>query len=205
MITPEKNCKICNNLFVPTNDWNIYCSKNCRIEASHIRSMKEYTCLCCKKKFKNYKPNKKFCSLRCNYLFKQDGSTGICEYCNKTFIRQNKIERFCSRNCFFKSSSHKLTKIEKELYTFLQNTGIEFEKQKNLNYTIPDAYIPELNLCIYVDGEYWHTKTKVAERDSRINTRLEQDGYDYIRIISQRNKINFDKLEERLKVKNAVC
>jgi len=82
----------------------------------------------------------------------------------------------------------------------LDSIDIEYEKQKQIGRTRPDAYIPELNLCVYVDGLYWHSRQKDLDRDSRANNFLTKKEYYYIRLISNRegNNIDLSQLEQIL-------
>jgi very-short-patch-repair endonuclease len=52
------------------------------------------------------------------------------------------------------------TKPELETKDILNKYGIEFEHQKIVNGKIYDFYLPDYNLLIEVDGNYWHSKGK---------------------------------------------
>ena len=67
------------------------------------------------------------------------------------------------------------TSIEVALQNELIKKGIVFEKHKSiLGITQPDAFI-EPNICIYADGDYWHSRPEVAMRDERINEALQKN------------------------------
>ena len=80
------------------------------------------------------------------------------------------------------------TKPEKMVQLMLTINGIRFEKQKLFKignkYHRVDIFI-EPNICIEVDGEYWHDLAKNAQRDIKINQTLNEQGYHVIRIRSR--------------------
>jgi len=86
----------------------------------------------------------------------------------------------------------KPTCIEKELYNFLDNVGVEYEPQKQIGRTIIDAFVPSLNLAIYADGRYWHTKPEVMARDLRNNSRIKSRGLSLLRLESIDNGYHLD-------------
>ena len=98
------------------------------------------------------------------------------------------------------------TKIELSLCKELASRGVIFEKQKPIKYglygvTFPDVFIKP-NICIYADGEYWHSRPGVKERDERINNGLALEGYKCFRYSGNEIKQNvegcIDEIEEVL-------
>lgn len=101
---------------------------------------------------------------------------------------------------------HEESSIEVIMREWLQENDIEFIPQhyidlENSTWTHVDFYIPGANICIYVDGDYWHSLIEVQERDIRNNRILEEMRYDVIRVteteILEGNK---DKLAQCLGV-----
>ena len=75
----------------------------------------------------------------------------------------------------------KNTSIEIALFSELASRNIPFEKHKSvLGRTQPDAFI-EPNICVYADGDYWHNRPEVKEKDERINEVLPQAGFKVLR------------------------
>ncbi len=77
------------------------------------------------------------------------------------------------------------TKGEREMQSILKKLDIEFTKQKPFkmldnSYHQVDIFI-EPNICIEVDGEYWHTIYSRQQRDILITTSLESQGLTVIR------------------------
>lgn len=84
----------------------------------------------------------------------------------------------------------KLTIPELMMINELTNLQIKYEIKKSL-FGHPDIFIKP-NICIFVDGEYWHNRPDAQERDKRVNTRLVNDGYLVIRLLAPINSHNFD-------------
>jgi len=83
----------------------------------------------------------------------------------------------------------KESSIEAIMRKWLQESGIEFIQQhfidlEDSTWTRVDFYIPEANVCLYCDGDYWHgpLKPEKQESDTRINKTLEVMGYNVIRM-----------------------
>lgn len=75
------------------------------------------------------------------------------------------------------------TSIEKIIYNFLKFKGIIFERQKLINNKfLVDAYIPQLNLVIECDGDYWHSLDNVKKRDKAKNAYLTKCGFNLLRL-----------------------
>jgi len=69
------------------------------------------------------------------------------------------------------------TDIERILEDWLKIKGIKYEKQKQLlGITLVDFFV-EPNVCIYADGDYWHSLPKIRQRDGFIRKVLRDNGY----------------------------
>lgn len=82
---------------------------------------------------------------------------------------------------------HKESSIERIMREWLQTLNIKFVQEYSINFgnitwTRVDFYISEANICLYCDGNYWHSFSKVQERDIRNNKILEKLGYNVIRM-----------------------
>lgn len=76
-----------------------------------------------------------------------------------------------------------LTSIEKIIYQKLKDWGIVYEIQKEINGKfIVDAFIPDHNIVIEVDGSYWHNLDRIKKKDKAENAYLKKCGYKVIRI-----------------------
>lgn len=72
------------------------------------------------------------------------------------------------------------SKPEKILQIALSLRNVKFRKHEKI-FGQPDIFI-EPNLCIFVDGDYWHRRTDVLLRDSEVNLALIRQGYHILRI-----------------------
>lgn len=164
-----------------------FCSNRC--QGLHDRKRFHYFCKRCGKEFDRVDNHSKnnFCSKDCALSYKKENATySKCKLCGKTFLVLKTRTKFCSADCWFKSSTKIPTRIEKELYDYLTNIGIEFIPQHRINRQVPDAFIPKLNLCVYTDGEYWHRNK--TERDLRINKELNIKGFNVLRLKERLDK-----------------
>ncbi len=120
-----------------------------------------------------------------------------CEICEKQFWvipAKADIKRFCSNKCRYKGQSEYMvernptqrtegTDIEIILEQWLVDHGIVFESQKPVEkITRVDFSIPP-NICLYADGDYWHSLDETKSRDVRINRQLKHKGYRVIRLL----------------------
>jgi very-short-patch-repair endonuclease len=88
----------------------------------------------------------------------------------KTFLRAKRMKQI------FHKSNH-LTYLEKKIKQILDEFSVKYTMQKNIdNRTLVDFFI-EPNKCIYADGDYWHNKPAVINRDIKINEHLIDNGY----------------------------
>lgn len=80
-------------------------------------------------------------------------------------------------------SFHSPTSIERKVYEALDEMGITFKRQYPIgNIFLVDAYIPNLNLVIEADGDYWHSLPKSIIKDKSKNTYLQSHGYNLLRL-----------------------
>jgi len=81
------------------------------------------------------------------------------------------------------------TSIEIKVQNQLKEKDYSFETHKAL-IGQPDIYLYKINLCIFIDGCYWHScpihfpkrVQKRIEKDLKINKKLRELGYSVIRI-----------------------
>ncbi len=88
------------------------------------------------------------------------------------------------------------TKPERMMQLALTLLGIKFEKHKAI-LGQPDIFI-EPNICIFVDGDYWHNRSEVIKRDIFVNHELNKLGYQVIRIWEKDIKTNTQKVTNNL-------
>ncbi len=80
------------------------------------------------------------------------------------------------------------TDIERAVAAVLDTLGIEYEQQCRIGRYCVDFYVRSHNQVIEVDGEYWHNRPGVKERDARRDAELVALGYNVVRIPGAENK-----------------
>ena len=91
------------------------------------------------------------------------------------------------------------TKPEKDLQKILNDKGIEFEKHKPI-LGQPDIFI-EPNICIFVDGDYWHANPNDFTHKGKLHPRF-KPGDHIVGNLSAKDKWAKDKsVTQRLKKK----
>ena len=142
-----------------------------------------------------------------------------CKTCGKIFedfpsgISDKKkwgIRKYCSLKCYQKTYNfgirgrlaqekmNRPTSIEKKVYETLKEMGLLFETQKLINGKfIVDAYLPDFNLIIEADGEYWHGIDKTVKKDKAENAYLTKCGYKLLRLTEKEimNNMITNKIE----------
>jgi len=116
------------------------------------------------------------------------------EYDHKNYWNNPKIFRELGRKNYRRSRGlpedwdlSKESSIETIMKEWLQESDIGFIQQYTINFenatwTHVDFYIPEANVCLYVDGDYWHSLPERKECDIRINKALEEMGHGVLRM-----------------------
>lgn len=117
---------------------------------------------------------------------KQKRLTIICKICSKKIVVHEAVvklgrKKFCSASCrsidVMRTFPNKETLIEKIFEAGLKQLGISYQKQiPLLGMTIVDFLLPD-KVVVYCDGDYWHRKPGIPERDSMINKKLKDNGY----------------------------
>lgn len=97
---------------------------------------------------------------------------------SKQILRERNIS---NPNKFLRPNTHD-TKIERLIESELISKEIIYLKQYPLcGITLCDFFIPEHNIAIYCDGDYWHRLPKAVGRDKGINAFLKKEGYHVFR------------------------
>jgi len=84
-------------------------------------------------------------------------------------IKKNARNPFGSSDSIKKNASKmtkKMTKPEKEMNQILKELKVEFEPQKVVGFKIYDFYVPQSNLLIEVDGDYFHANPEVYTEEA---------------------------------------
>ena len=94
------------------------------------------------------------------------------------------------------------SKPERMMQIALALHNIKFEKHKMITNSLKffhqvDIFI-QPNICIEVDGDYWHRQPKILLRDSEVNHKLNLMGYNVIRIWEKDIKNNAEDCAMRI-------
>jgi very-short-patch-repair endonuclease len=141
-------------------------------------------------------------------LVKQ-GETKKCSICGSEFYSYPSTLRrgngkYCSKRCATIAKNliqrERGTDIEILLGRWLDENGFEYTEQKPIEgFTITDFFL-EPNICLYADGDYWHSIPKTMKRDVWINRQLMKRGYKVVRILgSEIKKGEIDHYKSLLK------
>ena len=160
-----------------------FCSVDCynNDRAGLIKLDCEY----CGKEFETYeiRPGK-YCSQKCGYKAKTTRVEKECEHCGKLFeISPAKLKMGIGRYCSIKCNldSRQPTNLELKGRELLNDLGIKFEEQYPIGFFVSDIYIPEANLIIEWDGDYWHSLKNNMARDKRKDKYLKRKGFTVLR------------------------
>jgi very-short-patch-repair endonuclease len=104
------------------------------------------------------------------------------------------------------------TKIETKMSDFLKKENVEFIKNHAIGVFLVDFYLPNHNLVIECDGDYWHanpdfvkdkelTKAQLRsiDRDKRKNEELIKKGIKFLRFWEKDINYNFDEVKLTIK------
>lgn len=161
------------------------CSNECRTKFTLHK-----ICLRCGKPFTAKRKDINHCSEECRrppiYI--------KCLNCGKKFRispcgKDNR--RFCSFSCTRKYRGE--TSIEAIVKKTLQKLKIDFIQEYKIDSFKIDFFIPEYNICLEIDSEYWHSNPL---KDIRRDKKLKKLGYEVIRIktLDIQNVNNIDDL-----------
>lgn len=115
----------------------------------------------------------------------------VCKQCGKIFEPHSYAPGiFCSYSCrsiwIMKNMNQEGTKIENLLEEWLIENNVKYEKQYPISFenwgTIVDFYLTEYKICLYADGDYWHTLPGRPRRDREQTYALIKAGYGVIRL-----------------------
>lgn len=198
----SRTCTVCGRRFqIPPSQLQIsgggkYCSVECQ---SIGRTVGEYRqCNVCGKTFyvHRYRIEERgdvFCSVACSAQAKKTGEFRTCRVCGEIFwtVPSNN-SRCCSLSCaqtakwedgVYERAFVSPTLIEVATADALASCGVRFEKEwRPDGYSrVFDFYVPP-DLLIEVQGDYWHSRDGMAERDAQKAMWAEANGYRLVEI-----------------------
>lgn len=193
-VKEKRRCKVCQKEFYATGPlikkgFGIYCSRKCQ-HAVYERKRTAITCRQCGQ-IKSLPPSiatqrhSAFCSKKCKDDYSRDYVERICKNCHKTFQLPSWETKkgkglFCSKRCFLQYKGE--SSIEKKMRYALQKAHISFLQEVPIGKYRADFLLPQHNVVIECDGDYWHNIPGIGERDKRKNDLLHEFGYTIVRL-----------------------
>jgi very-short-patch-repair endonuclease len=89
-----------------------------------------------------------------------------------------------------------MTKPERTVDEWLHRKGIDHEHQRRFRIGFVDYFVPDRNLVIEVDGDYWHSRPEQIGKDRARTAYLEKIGVRVIRIAEHDIYADIDKAME---------
>ena len=182
-------CKESFTIYKSVSERYNFCSMECKPK----NAMRKF-CLGCGKVFTASREDINHCSEKCRrppvYI--------NCLNCSKEFRicpSGKDIRRFCSFSCYRKYSGE--TSIEKIIRKVLDRLRINYIQEYQIGTYSIDFYLHENNICLEIDGQYWHTD---FEKDQKRDNLLRNLGYKIIRI-KELDIINSDNLDKLILIK----
>ena len=89
------------------------------------------------------------------------------------------------------------TQAERMVFRYLRKEGVYFQKHYKGIIGSPDIALPRKRRAVFIDGDFWHGRDfdritddkywigKISsnmERDKKVNARLIEEGWDFIRV-----------------------
>ena len=186
-----KYCKVCEKKieYNPTQRIANYCSQICL----HIDQKKRIKGKCnfCNKtidiiqfEYKKYKYH--FCNAECHNKWQSRNKVELhCIICNKTYLvsKTRSKSKTCSErckgtySCLQQSKKRGLNKLEKAGYKIIDSLNVKYEKQYLCCNFLVDTYLPDYKIVIQWDGKYWHSLSRVKNRDKLQDAYMKKMGY----------------------------
>lgn len=204
----KRSCIVCRKDFLVKaylvqQGFGLYCSRKCQ----HAAYPSRITILCayCNEPILT-QPSKikltKFCSKKCSDDSKRDYVEKVCKHCQKHFqlpsweTRRGKGS-FCSKCCFLQYKGE--SSIEKKVRYALQKAHINFLQEAKIGKYRADFLLPQHNLVIECDGDYWHKIPGIEARDKRKDRSVQELGYSIVRFTEKEiRKASPDNLHHKI-------
>jgi very-short-patch-repair endonuclease len=106
----------------------------------------------------------------------------LIENLSKAFKEKMKDPEFKHKMMEHLNNIQSPTSIELAVAKVFDNMGINYESQKIIGPCIADFYLPDINLVVECDGDYWHNLPKTIKKDKWRDNWLRKNGYEIVRI-----------------------
>lgn len=99
-------------------------------------------------------------------------------------------------------SNHLSTNIELKVEKHLKQQNIKYKRSQYFNFKNKrrwvDFYLPEYNLIIECDGEYWHSLEEVKQKDIQKDLIASEMGYQTLRLKGKEIRENFGNIKKQI-------
>lgn len=198
----KKECAFCKSLFKPktTASGQKYCSKDCFSKSRITRQ--SVPCGHCGKPIlvtQCAKRNVNYCSVGCHNKAQSQKDSYVCLQCGNTFYwspsRAKQQPKYCGVECRTKSPEWRQHMIQSNLVQqhkkglnnlellgqkILQDIGVPFQEQFLMfDKFLVDVFLPDYNIVIQWDGDYWHGYNGAKDERQKNRQKLDksQDAY----------------------------
>lgn len=201
----RRACLHCGEMFTPASGDAKFCSVKCGAIANQILSTVTLRCQECDAEFSRKKSRvtaqTKYCSQKCLSASRRFPERTItCVHCGTTFTtRKTHVRTFCSHRCQrlsrLKQAKVVHSEFEKRVVDYVSELGYEVIRQHKVGRYRIDAFLPELNVALECNGDYFHCNPRLypdgpsdpiqvnnVKRDERRAPILESLGYRLIQI-----------------------
>lgn len=153
------------------------------------------TCSICGSVFINRNTRQRFCSRQCSGVYRT-ANYKVSEE-TKEKMRQAKLDRpvrywkgkarpehieIMRQTRLKQRPPQAMTDIEKALYDQFKKRRLKFEMHKSMfGRWQPDFVFEKAKLIVQADGDYWHDKPEVKERDQKFNDIAELNEWSVMR------------------------
>lgn len=187
-----RSCITCGKQFTdPKHPTRVYCSRECMNQRKRSTRIVKI-CITCGKEFEV--PPSLGHLARCSFECGREPHFKPCEVCGTTFqVKTGRLDsaKYCSKACYaidwVKNLRKRMrlngpTKPERKVRDALDQLGIQYVAEKRFKTYLVDFFLPDHDIALEVDGDYWHTLPSSKDRDARKDKFLCRKGYRVVRI-----------------------
>lgn len=178
-----------------------YCSRECQGAAKSKSGRVTMTCKVCGKEFDRLVSRAgDCCSYECQGVASRTRFTRNCEVCGQPFEvmpKDSDSARYCSIECKQEAWIGQVrpyigkrgpTQPEKDVQKTLEQLKVDYVSQVTIGRYLVDFLLPDKQIVIEVDGDYWHSLPESQKRDAQKDKYLSRSGYTVVRITETETK-----------------
>jgi very-short-patch-repair endonuclease len=166
-----------------------------------IRTKFNIICINCGNEFEMHKKGKrKFCSHKCSVIYRVSPNNPnyrggkvdcICMFCGSPFQMlasrmKGRRGKFCSGTCrsryTVKKQGGMVSSIEIAVKKVLDSLGENYHHQHRIGKFLVDFYLPDRNLVIEADGDYWHSLERNRKNDIKKDQYMKESQINLVRL-----------------------